>query len=130
MSNQQHTPEPWSIRCHTCATPSDISAGDDYTIEGADSTPIGFEPQRRNQRVGVDARRIVACVNACVGIKTADLEAMRGTSILAKANESCDRVQKQRDELLAFAEEVSCSGDTRLASMAIATIVSVKGILK
>lgn len=33
----------------------------------------------------------------------------------------------QRDELLSFAEEVRRSGDTRLASMAIATIASVKG---
>ena len=35
--------------------------------------------------------------------------------------------QKQRDELQAFAEEVRRSGDTRLASMAIAAIASVKG---
>ena len=36
-------------------------------------------------------------------------------------------LRKQRDELLAFAEEVRRSGDTRLASMAIAAIAIVKG---
>lgn len=44
-------------------------------------------------------------------------------------NALCDAyedIAKQRDELLAFAEEVRRSGDTRLASMAIATIASVK----
>lgn len=34
---------------------------------------------------------------------------------------------EQRDELLALAEEVRRTGDTRLASMAIAAIASVKG---
>lgn len=70
----EHTAEPWCIKCHTCETPSDIGEGDDYTIEGADGTPVGFEPYRRDPKRGSDARRLVACVNACAGIPTEDLE--------------------------------------------------------
>ena len=101
MSNQQHTPEPWGIRCHTCATPSEIGAGDDYTIEGADGTPIGFEPQRRNQRVGADARRIVACVNACAGFSTNELEDVAKHGGFIDQTRYNAKTTKQRDELLA-----------------------------
>lgn len=62
-ANQQHSPEPWSIRgqCGVWAETKLIGAtGDD---EGAP------ELQTAN------ARRIVACVNACAGISTEELEA-------------------------------------------------------
>lgn len=64
-----------------------------------------------------NANRIVACVNACAGIKTQDLEAMRGTSILEKANASFDSVQKQRDELLSVLEDLLRQGDFFLTAI-------------
>ena len=70
-----------------------------------------------------NARRIVACVNACAGISTENLEDNKPLIELAMAYNVALR---QRDELLAFAEEVRRTGDTRLASMAIAAIASVK----
>lgn len=85
-----------------------------------------------------DARRIVACVNACAGIKTEDLEAMRETSILAKANTWADGIEKQRDELLAMLEKVTaklawlnsddCGHIMALTDEAESVIASVKGI--
>ncbi len=59
-----------------------------------------------------NARRIVACVNACDGIKTIDLEAMSGTGILSKANHNADVVMKQRDSLLAALEEMVAMMDS------------------
>lgn len=125
MSNQQHTPEPWGIRCHTCATPLDIGAGDDYTIDGADGTPVGFEPQRRNQRVGADARRIVACVNACADIPTASLEGMEVGHL--------NSIHRQRDELLQVViGAIECNyfpdlADPCLKSKALAAITKATG---
>lgn len=43
-----------------------------------------------------NARRIVACVNACIGIPTEDLERFG----LAALNVTCNKVAAQRDELL------------------------------
>lgn len=45
-----------------------------------------------------DARRIVACVNACEGLSTECLETM---PIAENAGEIIERLEKQRDELLA-----------------------------
>ena len=72
----------------------------------------------------VNARRIVACVNACVGVGTEYLEDNGPIIELVREHNT---VLKQRDELLAFAEEVRRSGDTRLASMAIAVLANVNG---
>ena len=52
--------------------------------------------------------------------------ASRSIDEIEMAGEIMRDLLKQRDELLAFAEEVRRSGDTRLASMAIAAIASVK----
>ena len=46
---------------------------------------------------------------------------------IERANNTVSAAEAERDELLAFVEEVRRTGDTRLASMAIAAIASVKG---
>jgi len=84
MSENKHTPEPWPVF-------SDIATTLTPDPEGAPAAILSWD----------DYIRARACVNACPGIETQDLEALRGTSILAKANASFDTVQKQRDELLA-----------------------------
>lgn len=111
----EHTKEPWAI---------------ERKQNGAIIKAIG--PLRADEYAGSawleveeeDARRIVACVNACAGIPTDGLEKTRlGKDVLLEIY----NLRKQRDELLAFAEEVRRSGDTRLASMAIAVLANVKG---
>ena len=76
MTDQQHTPEPWMIldlRCknHERITVSAIQQ--DQVICRIENivkqTPISAEDES-------NARRIVACVNACAGIPTDVLEAM------------------------------------------------------
>ena len=85
-----HTKEPWHIVCHTCASPAEIGEGDDYTIKGIDGTQVAFEPCRADPNRGADARRIVACVNACAGISMELLENERFAALIAAAErEEC-----------------------------------------
>lgn len=105
-----HTKEPWSI--------------DEYWQVFAESigeyvavTEVEDDGRIPPEIVAANARRIVACVNACAGIKTQDLEAMRGTSILEKANSSFDSVHKQRDELLSVLEDLLRQGDFFLTAI-------------
>jgi len=117
MSENKHTPEPWRTDAE-CGFPQDIhdSKGNLFLRCGSD-----FDNEIYGE---ANARRITACVNACAGIDTELLEIIEDNDkTLAGV---IANVEKQRDELLAFAEEVRRSGDTRLASMAIATIASVK----
>ena len=48
-----------------------------------------------------NARRIVACVNACEGISTEELEGIAKTGGMLGPREDVARTAKQRDELLA-----------------------------
>lgn len=111
MGNQQHTPEPWRVR----------TIGDDCFITAATEPGMAYGPEIMGddytgygdaERKKADARRIVACVNACAGISTENLEALVGTSILARANRHFDTAIKQRDELLDALEEASTSLET------------------
>jgi hypothetical protein len=105
MENTQEkiSPAPWSIY-----------PGDEYqgvSILDADGETVARLYWIRKNAQGIKeieadpypeekARRIVACVNACDGIKDADLAALNGTSILSKANEVSDTITEQRDALL------------------------------
>lgn len=105
VSDMSHTKEPWRIRCHTCETPADIGEADDYTIEGADGTAVAFEPRNLDPNRGADARRAVACVNACAGIPTELLEQGLGLGAIRNGEAiECDALEKQRNELLAALE--------------------------
>lgn len=68
----EHLPEPWSIRAgssvHVVAF--DGENPEPYTVANCYSGP--FAPSREIARS--NARRIVACVNACRGIPTEELE--------------------------------------------------------
>lgn len=107
-----HTPEPWHSECATVS--KDIG---DHRYEVAICADWSEE-------TFANARRIVACVNACAGIETELLEIIQDND--KTLAEVIANVEKQRDELLAFVEEVRRTGDTRLASMAITAIASVK----
>ena len=91
MSQNKHTPEPWSI------------FGKDNHIMGnqfEDAMERGIEhSQWTHNCTPEDARRITACVNACAGIETELLEIIEDNDkTLAGV---IANVEKQRDELLA-----------------------------
>ena len=88
-----HTKEPWSVRER-----GDYGSGPeaDLSVEKEDSM--------RGYMSLDDARRAVACVNACAGIPNVQLECynVEFVRIFHELNELC----KQRDELLAALEAI------------------------
>ena len=80
--SEQHTKEPWKV-----SGTEHIVAGGNYVVA------LDCKPE--------DARRIVACVNACAGLSTQCLEETGG------GVEHYIAVIKQRDDLLAALEAVN-----------------------
>lgn len=81
--NTQHTPEPWKL-----SGTENIVAGGNYVVA------LDCKPE--------DARRIVACVNACAGIETEQLEVEKYLNTASYALRC--KAEKQRDDLLAAIE--------------------------
>lgn len=96
---EQHTKEPWRTGRHGCVVADEpvleIGGSDDVEYYGGHL--ICESVTLRN------ARRIVACVNACAGIPTDDLESSLRLGLFHLA-EFADEVVKQRDDLLAALE--------------------------
>lgn len=94
----EHTKEPWSI-----FTPDDFVAGKLPTlgINGANGEAVVWYADIPDSGIynDDDARRIVACVNACAGIPTDDLEASPNMGLFHLA-EFANEMVIQRDELL------------------------------
>ena len=73
MSETKHTPEPWEVvgkfsdRIYHAA--SDTVVAQAWYPGGSDSYPA--------ETMHANARRIVACVNACAGIPTGALEKLK-----------------------------------------------------
>jgi plasmid maintenance system antidote protein VapI len=91
MNNAQHTPEPWCVGNH----PGD-SSGTGWREILASSE---FGPMYLAQALEANARRIVACVNACAGISTRMLEDIGPSGV--ENGEMWKRAQKQLDEMVA-----------------------------
>lgn len=95
----QYTKEPWYVAHH-----SHIYA-DGHLHVGSTSDPIALSGNPIKTQAD-NARRIVACVNACAGISTETLELDGGSigfykSMAANANQ-------QRDELLSAIKDAHC----------------------
>lgn len=90
---KQHTPEPWARGTHSAdnGEPLDMIFGCDGRVVVGDDVITT-----------ANARRIVACVNACAGWETGQLEAMEQGSL----KESLFRVTQQRDALQAQVDEL------------------------
>ncbi len=120
----EHTKEPWRV----------VDRGD---TEGRDidADVPGWGEVTVAMNVGAgNARRIVACVNACAGIPTNLLEAMR----LGPADmlPMYDRLTKQRDDLVAALKRIAdgpwpddlivpddqCRFDEQIARAALASV--------
>ena len=93
MNENKHTPEPWSV---------DPDSTDYYAsildADGADTILLGDYVDWWMTKA--NARRIVACVNACAGIETGHLEKYGLPDLAQKISD----LRKQRDELLAALE--------------------------
>lgn len=91
MGEQKHTPEPWVV-----VAKGDEADGVDYFInQESDCSISGLVASWLSRE---DARRIVACVNACAGISTEGLESGKWT-VTVVARELLVVIE-QRDQLL------------------------------
>lgn len=97
MSEQKHTPGPWHVGRKVGNM---IYARDGLDVIAECDSSIDDVPRSVGE---ANARRIVACVNACEGISTADLEsgAVKAREILAA------HYKKQRDELIKERDSLS-----------------------
>lgn len=84
-----HTQEPWCVN---------ESASGDIFISGADQSYVAEMGCPDDEATLIDARRIVACVNACAGICTELLNPE--TDEYANLNQMVGNLIGQRDELL------------------------------
>ena len=122
----KNTPEPWKL-CR-----NDQSVGDARGYAVCDVWPRG-DDQLANEEGKDNARRIVACVNACAGLPTEQLESSPPGGVL----KGVAGLISQRDELLAALEIIAASeefhGDSfvcdfgTLQGVAGAAIAKAKG---
>jgi hypothetical protein len=111
MSKAQHTPEPWIAvgrRIKQDLTMIGLSSDAGVTIGsasgGSTSGPYFVE---NDEEVAANAHRIVACVNACAGYSTDDLELFGRFLSSGEADALAEHhalIEQQRDELLAALE--------------------------
>jgi hypothetical protein len=99
----QHTPEPWKVDNEwPCSI---VDSTDISIIECWDEGDNGnsFEPydiKATEENARANARRIVACVNACAGIVNPDIKIPKLQEALIEAVEQLQKAEQQRDELL------------------------------
>lgn len=95
---RKHTPEPWKILPEECDKPyiriRGTILGGRYKIANVITPVYEGVHEREAEETRENARRIVACVNACKGLSTEDLE-----SIAALGNTLFERLGAIKLEL-------------------------------
>lgn len=105
----KHTPEPWEYSCG--AIFQERGSVSIARTHGAELFQGAMTDRDAiSERIKEDARRIVACVNACRGLPTDELEqkgliAAVGSDLLELDGQLAE-IKQQRDELLAALEDI------------------------
>lgn len=91
MSDAKHTQEPWGFKAHEERPTTIVITGHDPEDPGAPWNIAEMVPgasyDNPDQSEMLNARRIVACVNACAGISTEALEAGAIKDLAAAAHQ-------------------------------------------
>jgi len=111
----KHTPEPWKISHDDSTEEWSIVTNQQGSIianvnEETGPELVGSDPVMRKMPVLENARRIVACVNACSGIRTEALE--HRAHMLNAHDDTIAELKRQRDELLAALHDAATSLET------------------
>lgn len=108
MSNQaKHTAEPWHVGQHG------LSIYDQY---GWGVAGVTKHPHQVSGERTANARRIVACVNACRGLSTDELEKH---GLVSAVGTELIELEKQREQLLAALEQIARYPATRSDEMSM-----------
>ena len=130
----KHTPEPWYVVDQPWGNGTWINSGSpDPHHEGfvADCEDMNGDVDKDTARI--NARRIIACVNACEGIPTYQLTGEDGNPVIL--GDMIDLLRNQRDTLLPICEELRESAEywseydvpLGIVERLTAAIASVKG---
>ena len=100
----KHTPEPWKISHDDSTEEWSIVTNQHGSIianvnEETGPELVGYTPVVRKMPGIENARRIVACVNACAGARTEALE--HREHLLKAVDDDIARLTAQRDQLMA-----------------------------
>lgn len=98
----EHTPEPWFVVDQPWGDGTWVNAGSpDPHHEGfvTDCEDINGDVDKDTARI--NARRIVACVNACAGLSNEFLSVATRDDYAMRLVLEADEMRRQRDELLA-----------------------------
>jgi len=130
MSNLKETPEPWEIHYdpHTEQGRWIIQ-----TVEKSGASGI-YHRETAETHIEENARRIVACVNACAEVEEKDLPSLKRDALLGRVltdaiNDPDGRIatlERQRDELLAALKECADFIDDCGAQAGVATLLDGK----
>lgn len=99
----KHTPEPWQVH--------QDASGDVFISSAETSFHIAEIGSEDDEAVIPDARRIAACVNACRGLPTEELE-QKG--LVAAVGTQLLEADQLRDELLAALAEIDACFEAAL----------------
>ena len=110
MSENKHTPEPWEYWENDRTGFGVKMPRKKKTRFGAEPYAVigGFEQEDRAE-MKANARRIVACVNACEGIPTYQLTGEDGNPVIL--GDMIDLLRNQRDKLLPICKELRESAE-------------------
>jgi hypothetical protein len=104
VSETKHSPEPWSVGGMSGCEDGCYAADGSLCAEGWPGDTTNLDPGKDVNaflaRQNANARRIVACVNACAGLPTEALEA----GALAKALGALARIVRYASEDAAAAD--------------------------
>lgn len=104
--SEKHTPTPWQILPEEVDKPyiriRGTVLGGRYKVANVLTTVYEGVPQREADETRANARRIVACVNACQGISTESLER---SDVIASLQGELRRLEYLRDFLVARLKE-------------------------
>jgi len=104
MSKQLHTQEPWIVNHQTASDHSwDIVKPD--TPNGVLIATLGAGIDE-NSTQAHNARRIVACVNACAGMDTEEIEDILNANGFGVVMQYLEKTAKQRDALLQMLKSI------------------------
>lgn len=135
MGDLQHTREPWRVSGSGTMRFIDAPVGNGVVQEVATCMRVGYGGMDAN------ARRIVACVNACAGVETIALEQLANSNGLTRVfNERAEysamagQLEQQRDQLLRALDQLvqvtkhlhPCPASLDLAARAITAAKGAK----